>query len=262
MTVEPLPVPSSVELRYAGVPEREVGGQLGRLVVFLAQRYGLDPALKHVEVIPARGGLSVYITADGWRFIADRSGLLDGLTFENVERGDHGWRATALAWRKGCAHPFEGRAGCGFAEKRDDPEAIAMTRATRRALRNAFASAIRLDGEYASFLDDDDLATDDDDSPTPAPALVVEPKSPAVSSSVSAMTQAEAHRLVGSWNRGAQTRFLAEHGIDRFGEPWPVTALAALVDLEVEVNLDGTVDMVPVGVTDGEVGDPDRDDPE
>jgi hypothetical protein len=64
-----------------------------------------------------------------------------------VSRGDHGWRATCHVWRKGCAHPFEGRAGCGDTEKYDDPEAMAMTRATRRALRNAFSAALRVESE-------------------------------------------------------------------------------------------------------------------
>jgi hypothetical protein len=166
--------PISTEvLLYVGVPEKLVNESLGRLVILLAERYGLDPALRHVEVITTGGKLQVYITADGWRYIADRSGELDGLTFDDVTRGEHGWRATAYAWRKGCSHPFEGRAGCGFAEKKDDPEAQAMTRATRRALRNAFAAHIRVPSEYVTLLSDTDH---DADEPEPlAPGYDINP---------------------------------------------------------------------------------------
>ena len=72
-----------------------------------------------------------------------------------MSEGEHGWRATAYVWRKGCAYPFEGRAGCGNSESYDDRKAMAMTRATRRALRNVFAAAIVVPGEYGPALADE-----------------------------------------------------------------------------------------------------------
>jgi hypothetical protein len=229
---EPFPSPSVEVLKYAGVPDSQVARSLGRLVVLLAQRYQLDPALKHLEVLETGGKLGVYITADGWRFIADRSGEWNGLRFEHVERGDHGWRATALVWRKGRDHPFEGRAGCGDSEHKPDPEAQAMTRATRRALRNAFASQVRVPAEYFALLRDDDDAIPEpaeleaDPDPEPEPATEPAPQ-PA---RVTPREQATAHRTVGLWPDTARTQFLARHEITDFGTAWPDAAVIEVLE--------------------------------
>lgn len=156
-------VPPSVEVMvHAGVPRDAIDRPLGRLFVLLCQRYDLDPALRQLEVLQTSAGPQVYITADGYRHIALASGLLDGLEVDSSE-GGNGWRAHVTVWRKGCAHPFTGRAGCGFVEGKDDPEAQAITRATRRALRNAF-DPVRVEAQYADLLRDSEA---DEDAPVP-----------------------------------------------------------------------------------------------
>jgi hypothetical protein len=237
-----MPSPTVEILQYVGVPQAQIAGLLGRLVVLLAQRYGLDPALRHVEVIPHRNRPpSVYITADGWRYIADRSGDWTGLTFTDVSRGGSGWRATAHVWKRGAKHPFEGRAGCGDAEQVEDPEAMAMTRATRRALRNAFASRIRVEPEYAAVYEDADEVA------PPAAPVASSPRSPAadvgdpgsaqpVPRSVPAPPAAGRHDLqraareafndLGPEDRDA---FVDRHQLTDLGAPWPDAALDDLL---------------------------------
>lgn len=245
MTGELLPVPTGEVLAYAGVPRPQLDGTLGRLVVLLAQRYGLDPALKHVEVIPRGGGLQPYITADGWRFIADRSGELDGITFADVSRGGSGWRATALVWKKGCGHPFEGRAGAGDAEKLDDPEAMAMTRATRRALRNAFAASIVPEVERLAVVvevDDEEPGADVAAS-TPGPTGAAAPEGtatpaaavgsdPPPASSLRDLPDVNPHELqraaraaFNGLTSGERAAFVEQFGITDLGAPWPDEAL-------------------------------------
>jgi hypothetical protein len=230
-TPSPSPSPSVEILRYAGVPAGQITAPIGRLIVLLAQRYGLDPALKHLEVIPAKSGLAVYVSADGWRFIADRSGELDGITFVDVSQGEHGWRATVHVWRKGCSHPFEGRAGCGFDEKQVDPEAVAVTRATRRALRNGFASSIRVEAEYQPlFADQEPVADEDVNAPLPT-RLPPSPRRPVVgpprrdTPSSSRADQAAAHRVIGELALPEQKAWLERHAITDFGSVWPDKAV-------------------------------------
>jgi hypothetical protein len=246
VTGELLPVPSGEVLAYAGVPKDNLGGVIGRLVVLLAQRYGLDPALKHVEVIPRGGGLQPYITADGWRFIADRSGELDGITFADVSRGGSGWRATTLVWKKGCGHPFEGRAGAGDNEKLDDPEAMAMTRATRRALRNAFAASIVPEVERLAVVvevDDEEpgagaaaLDPAPEDAPpsegTATPAAAVGSDPPPASSPSPYPPDVNPHELqraareaFNGMTSAERDEFTRRHGITDLGVPWPDEAL-------------------------------------
>lgn len=162
---EPRTAPSVEVMVHAGVPRDAIDRPLGRLFLLLCERYDLDPALRQVEVIPTQSGPRVYITADGYRHIALASGQLDGLSIDSSEGGS-GWRAHVVAWRKGCAHGFDGRAGCGFVEGKDDPEAQAITRATRRALRNAF-DPIRVEPQYAELMRDSDTFDDDEDAPAP-----------------------------------------------------------------------------------------------
>jgi hypothetical protein len=265
-----IPSPTVEVLEYAGVPKNQIAQPLGRLVVLLAQRYGLDPALKHVEVIETKGRLSVYITADGWSFIADRSGEWDGLTFVDVEHvlhpddGRPRWHATAHVWRKGCTHPFEGRAACLDAEDKPDREAQAMTRATRRALRRAFASKVRVEPEYAVlFAERDDAGSDEDPEPVDDDAPIApvgraaesagsgvlgptvrehvnpehvnirgNPQWPASAATSRAtaervsMSQGAAHAEIGALSDVERAAFMARHGITDFGALWPDAALA------------------------------------
>jgi hypothetical protein len=241
--VSMIPAPTVEVLQYAGVPKGQTASPIGRLIVLLAQRYGLDPALKHVEVIPARGGLQVYVTADGWRYIADRSGELDGITFPDVSQGETGWRATVHVWRKGCAHPFEGRAGAGRFEGKvelADPEAVAITRATRRALKNGFASQIRVEGEYqAVYADDTPPEVDETALPLPRPVPItssrpvdVPPRRDTPPRAQGAPAdQAAAHRAIGELPPEAQEAFLAAHSIADFGSVWSGEAVQAALEL-------------------------------
>jgi hypothetical protein len=243
LTPARMPSPTVEVLQYVGVPPQQITGLLGRLVVLLAQRYGLDPALRHVEVIPHRNRPpSVYITADGWRYIADRSGDWVGLTFTDVSRGGSGWRATAQVWKRGAKHPFEGRAGCGDAEQIEDPEAMAMTRATRRALRNAFASRIRVEPEYAAVYEDADEAA------PPAAPVASSPRSPAADVGGPGSTrqavpgpspapagsgrhdlQRAARQAFNELSAEDRDAFVEQYGLDDLGAPWPDAALDDLL---------------------------------
>jgi len=157
------PVPAGVvtgadDLRLLGLdPARPES----RLLVRLCNRYGLDPLLKHVQLIKVRGGtVEPYITRDGLLDIAHRSGVLDGISAE-ASRGEHGWRASCTVWRKDWSHPVTYNAGCGFQEGKDDPEAMAIARAERRTLKRAF--------DVAGTGDEDDDA-DEAEAPSSADA--------------------------------------------------------------------------------------------
>ena len=151
-------------------------------------------------------------------------------------------------WRKGCGHPFDGRAGAGYVEKNDDPEALAITWATRRALRNAF-DPIRVEAEYASVMRDADVENDPDPRPAvggvsdrgapPPPVtppsgdagtdLPASPDAPAMTRSTHADQKAarEAFNQLGAQQR---TIFLRRHGITDIGAPWPGAALDELLE--------------------------------
>jgi len=238
MTTALIPSPTVEVLERAGVPKGETTGTLGRIMVMLAQRYGLDPALRHLEVIQAKGGgLQVYITADGWRVLAARSGEFDGLTFPVVEQGEHGWRVLAYAWRKGCEHPFEARAGAGFREGTrtiEDPEALAMTRATRRALRTAFSDQLLLVADEALHVAVDDAG---DTSGEGSPRQVEQPPARpldaggAASPPPNRSRQGEAHhRVMSVWTTKARGDFLARFDITDTTGPWPAEAVAFVLD--------------------------------
>jgi len=237
---------------HAGVPRDAVERPLGRLFLLLCERYDLDPALRQVEVIPGKGnrGPQVYITADGYRHIALASGQLDGITIDSSE-GGNGWRAFVTVWRKGCAHGFDGRAGCGFAEGKEDPEAQAITRATRRALRNAF-DPIRVDPQFAPYLRDSDL--DDEDAPGPqagriggpgvsSPGSADDPQPSPTSRGASSVAggdasgsaafddarQAAAREAFGRLSDRSRQLFRRRHRIAQIDAPWPAGALWELL---------------------------------
>lgn len=248
--------PSVEVMVHAGVPRDAVERPLGRLFLLLCERYDLDPALRQVEVIPTKNGPQVYITADGYRHIALTSGNLDGISIDSSE-GGNGWRAFVTVWRKGCTHGFDGRAGCGFVEGKEDPEAQAITRATRRALRNAF-DPIRVEAQYAGLMrdsdvDDEDAAVPQDgrlggpavssggpaDNPPPSPTPVAGGASgSAASAPIDDARQAaarEAFKRLGDQSRNA---FRRRHRIADVDAPWPNGALWELLgpapDVEVE----------------------------
>lgn len=106
-------------------------------VVLVAERYGLDPVLNHVLILPK--SQRPYITLDGFRHVAHTSGVYDGMTVTDGPRRDGAereWVATVAVWRKDMTRPFEfpGRAGINL----DNGPEMALARAKRRSLREAF----------------------------------------------------------------------------------------------------------------------------
>ena len=108
-------------------------------VVAVAQRYDLDPLLKHVIVIP-KGG--VYITRDGMLHVAHRSGQLDGIVVEQeptLSEDGKEWVARVSVWRKDMSHPFTfpGRYSV-TGGNRDYAQEMSLKAAEAHALRRAF----------------------------------------------------------------------------------------------------------------------------
>lgn len=108
-------------------------------VVAVAQRYDLDPVLKHVIVIP-KGG--VYVTRDGLLHVAHRSGQLDGIVVDQEPTlSDDGreWVARVSVYRKDMRHPFTfpGRYPVNGGN-RDYAQEMALKAAEAHALRRAF----------------------------------------------------------------------------------------------------------------------------
>ena len=132
------------ELATFEVDRAEIGRYLGlnprdpksHAVVAVCERYGLDPILKHVVVIPSGG---VYITRDGLLHVAHRSGQLDGIeVLEQGETKDEWWAKVAI-YRKDMSRPFtfRGRYSKGGSNKKFGPE-MALKCAEALALRRAF----------------------------------------------------------------------------------------------------------------------------
>lgn len=108
-------------------------------VVAVAQRYDLDPLLKHVIVIP-KGG--VYITRDGLLHVAHRSGQLDGIVVEQepaLSEDGKEWTARVSVYRKDMGHPFTfpGRYPVNGGN-RDYAQEMSLKAAEAHALRRAF----------------------------------------------------------------------------------------------------------------------------
>lgn len=108
-------------------------------VVAVAQRYDLDPLLKHVIVIP-KGG--VYITRDGLLHVAHRSGQLDGIVVEQeptLSEDAKEWVARVSVYRKDMGHPFTfpGRYAVN-GSNREYAQEMSLKAAESHALRRAF----------------------------------------------------------------------------------------------------------------------------
>jgi hypothetical protein len=105
-------------------------------VVAVCERYGFDPLLKHVVIIPGAGA---YITRDGLLHTAHQSGQFDGLVVE-----DQGWDPEAKEWwavvsvhRKDMRFPFKFRGRYSGSNRKYGPE-MAVKCAAAMALRHAF----------------------------------------------------------------------------------------------------------------------------
>lgn len=108
-------------------------------VVAVAQRYDLDPLLKHVIVIP-KGG--VYITRDGLLHLAHRSGQLDGIVVEQeptLSEDKREWVSRVTVYRKDMRHgfTFPGRYPVNGGN-RDYAQEMSLKAAEAHALRRAF----------------------------------------------------------------------------------------------------------------------------
>lgn len=108
-------------------------------VVAVAQRYDLDPLLKHVIVIP-KGG--VYITRDGLLHVAHRSGQLDGIVVEQeptLSEDGKEWVSRVSVYRKDMRHPFTfpGRYSV-TGGNREYAQEMSLKAAEAHALRRAF----------------------------------------------------------------------------------------------------------------------------
>lgn len=129
-------VSQSSILKAVGVDARNPQHQA---MLLASEKYGLDPLLKHIIVIPGGG---VYVTRDGWLHVAHREGSLDGI--EVVEEGEttNHWTAKVAVYRKDMSRPFTyvGRYPKQGKNKTYGPE-MAVKVAEVAALRRAFPLA-------------------------------------------------------------------------------------------------------------------------
>jgi phage recombination protein Bet len=124
-----------------------------RLFAYACQRTGLDPFSRQIYAIKRGGKLTIQVSIDGLRAIAERTGQLDGS--ETYWCGDDGaWAdvwlnskppaaAKTIIYRKGCAHPFTAtvrfadfNAGQGLWSKM--PSVMIAKCSEAQALRRAF----------------------------------------------------------------------------------------------------------------------------
>jgi len=119
--------------QYLGLNPRD---PKSHAVVAVCDRYGLDPILKHVVVIP-KGG--VYITRDGLLHVAHMSGALDGIVVEEEGETETEWWCRVSVYRKDMRFPFryKGRYSKAGSNKSYGPE-MALKCAEALALRRAF----------------------------------------------------------------------------------------------------------------------------
>lgn len=129
-------VSHSAILKAVGINPTDPAHQAALLA---ADRYGLDPLLKHIIVISGKG---TYITRDGWLHIAHREGQLDGIEVLDQWDTDTHWCAKVAVWRKDMTRPFAyiGRYPHNAQNKQYGPE-MAVKTAEVAALRRAFPVA-------------------------------------------------------------------------------------------------------------------------
>lgn len=112
------------------------------LALAIANRYELDPMLKHIVMIEGRP----YITRDGLLHVAHRSGDFDGMTVADpvmdadpAPDGKRYWRSRATVYRRSFGRPFEypGRYPAD-GQNRKYAEEMAIKVAEVMTLRRAF----------------------------------------------------------------------------------------------------------------------------
>lgn len=104
--------------------------------LLIADKFGLEPLLKHVVVIPNKGA---YVTRDGLLAVAHRHPAFDGIEISGVSETETHYLATASVWRKDMGRPFtyQGRYPKQGGNKQYGPE-MAIKCAEVMALRRAF----------------------------------------------------------------------------------------------------------------------------
>lgn len=106
-------------------------------LLLVSQRYELDAILGHLCLVNGQ----VMIRKNGLLHIAHRSGDLDGIEVDIVEKTDR-YVATARVFRKSKGRPFCFEDECMKNERVQSPRKRARTRALRNALAEAFDVAI------------------------------------------------------------------------------------------------------------------------
>ncbi len=121
--------------KYVGLDPAD---ERSHAVVAVCERYGLDPVLKHIIVLPKGGA---YITRDGYLHVAHKSGQLDGIVLEEqgITQDKRHHYAIVSVYRKDMSHPFRftGRYPVDGQNRRYAPE-MAVKNAEVQALRRAF----------------------------------------------------------------------------------------------------------------------------
>lgn len=131
------------------------------LALTIANRYNLDPMLKHLVLIDGRP----YITRDGLLHVAHGSGTFDGMeTTEPVLMDDGFWRSSCSVYRKDMSRPFTytGRypaTGGREVNVKYAPE-MAIKVGEVMALRRAFDVAAPVIEERWAGVDEDEHAAE------------------------------------------------------------------------------------------------------
>jgi len=111
---------------------------LFQAMLMVCDKYGLDPMLGHVEVLPR--SKKPYITRDGFLHIAHASGQLDGIVLEAEGESEDKkyYTATVAVYRKDMSQPFRFTGRWPKGKKHDYPQQMALKSAERTALKRAF----------------------------------------------------------------------------------------------------------------------------
>lgn len=95
--------PAERRRMFLNLIQRDISEDQLQLLFGICDRYGFDPMLKHVVLIQK----GMYVTRDGMRQYAHRTGELDGIEEVEASQGRDGkWRVTVAVYRRGCARRF------------------------------------------------------------------------------------------------------------------------------------------------------------
>jgi len=138
-------------------------------LVALAERYHLDPLLKHIVLIPQRDRVTKqikhynpYVTRDGLLHVAHRSGKLSGIVLESLEETDTHYVAWVSVYRRDFDHPVRYRGKypkdpANAPHMRPYAEEMAIKCAEAMALRRAFDVAAPVYEEIYELHEDPEV---------------------------------------------------------------------------------------------------------